>query len=188
MSQIPALPCLALVLFAVSGCVPAESGPSGNTAKVQNSKLIKLDSATATLYDTKGANSVGTAYLDQYPERTQFRLAITLPAGTYGMHLHSTGKCEGPDFASAGPHWNPMAKQHGFDNPMGSHGGDLPNLEVSGKGGDAILINLGPISLSELIDADGASIIIHAKPDDYKTDPSGNSGGRMICGVFQRKP
>ena len=182
----------ALALIALSGCVPAGSGTSGSSANgVVTSAPAKMSpTVTATLYDKSGTISVGSATLKQMASggKTQLSLGITLPAGTYGMHLHSVGKCDAPDFTTAGPHWNPGGKQHGFDNPMGSHSGDLPNLVITGNGSDAMIINFGPISIGDLMDADGASLIIHANPDDYKTDPSGNSGGRIICGVFADLP
>jgi Cu-Zn family superoxide dismutase len=115
--------------------------------------------------------------------------AAGLAPGTYGAHLHAVGRCDPPAFASAGPHWNPTSRQHGKDNPMGMHMGDLPNLVVGadGRGGyeyaiaDATLA--GP-STDALLDADGAAVVIHAQADDYRTDPSGNSGPRIACGVL----
>jgi Cu-Zn family superoxide dismutase len=112
-----------------------------------------------------------------------------LAPGTYGVHLHAVGRCDPPAFASAGPHWNPTSRQHGKDNPMGMHMGDLPNLVVSAGGrgsyefaiADATLA--GP-SADALLDADGAAVVIHAQADDYLTDPSGNSGARIACGVL----
>lgn len=114
-------------------------------------------------------------------------VAMRFAPGNYGIHLHAIGKCDGPDFASAGPHWNPAQKQHGFDNPMGTHVGDVRNLDVNAKGLAVIHTKIeggsfdGPIGA---MDEDGIAIIIHEKPDDYTTDPSGNSGKRIVCGVF----
>ena len=114
--------------------------------------------------------------------------AAGLPPGHYGVHLHAVGRCDGPAFESAGPHWNPTARQHGRLNPAGPHLGDLDNLEVdeSGAGRVEFRINGGAISGAEgMIDADGAALVIHAAADDYRTDPSGNSGARIACGVFR---
>lgn len=111
----------------------------------------------------------------------------TMP-GTFGMHIHSVGKCQGPDFTSAGPHWNPGMKQHGRDNPMGAHGGDLPNIVAAKDKKLTLEYRLPDIMLegaSGLLDADGAALVIHEKADDYLTDPSGNSGKRISCGVFK---
>lgn len=108
--------------------------------------------------------------------------------GTFGMHIHSIGKCQGPDFTSAGPHWNPGMKQHGRDNPMGAHGGDLPNVVAGADNKLTLEYKLPDIMLegpSGLLDEDGAALVIHEKADDYLTDPSGNSGKRISCGVFK---
>ena len=115
--------------------------------------------------------------------------AAGLPPGPHGFHVHTTGKCDAPGFTTAGGHLNPMGKMHGTDNPMGSHLGDLPNLIVRADGtaslsrrlsGDAATLT------SALFDADGTAIVVHAGPDDYKTDPSGNSGARIACGVLTK--
>jgi Cu-Zn family superoxide dismutase len=108
----------------------------------------------------------------------------------HGIHIHNVGKCEGPEFTSAGPHFNPSSKKHGTDNPEGPHGGDLLNLEVKADGvGKASLLDLnatlgeGPNSIFH---EGGTSLVIHASPDDYKTDPSGNSRARIACGVIEK--
>jgi Cu-Zn family superoxide dismutase len=99
------------------------------------------------------------------------------------MHIHSVGKCETPDFKTAGGHLNPTMKQHGVDNPMGSHQGDLPELSI-GADGSGHGVFTAHTSLAALFDADGASFVVHAAADDNKTDPSGNSGARVLCGVL----
>ena len=109
--------------------------------------------------------------------------------GPHGLHLHETGRCNGPDFASAGGHLNPGHHEHGTMNPAGEHLGDLPNVTAGkdGKISAKIRSPMRPFKLvSSLLDDDGAAIVIHAGPDDYKTDPSGNSGARIACGVFER--
>jgi Cu-Zn family superoxide dismutase len=103
-----------------------------------------------------------------------------LAPGVHGIHLHSVGRCDGPDFKSAGGHWNPAGRQHGRDNPQGAHLGDLPNL-AAGSDGRA---NASFTVEGDMADADGTSLVIHAKPDDNKTDPSGNSGDRIACAVL----
>lgn len=115
--------------------------------------------------------------------------ASGLAPGTYGVHLHAVGRCEAPGFASAGPHWNPTGRQHGRDNPAGAHLGDLPNLVVGGDGRGALDFTVAGAALtgagaSALLDADGAAVLVHAQADDYRTDPSGNSGARIACGVL----
>lgn len=113
--------------------------------------------------------------------------ARTMVAGIKGMHVHSIGRCEGPKFESAGPHWNPTGRQHGKDNPAGPHRGDLPNLDVGQGGTGTVTFTLPGAAIggaAGLLDADGAAFVIHAAADDYRTDPSGNSGDRIACGVF----
>ena len=117
-------------------------------------------------------------------------LRVTLDArgltpGNHGAHLHTVGRCDAPDFASAGPHWNPAATKHGTMNPQGPHAGDLPNLVVGSDGRGTLGVALAGATLDGLLDADGAAIVVHAAPDDLMTDPSGNSGGRIACGVFR---
>lgn len=105
--------------------------------------------------------------------------------GEVGVHLHSIGKCDGPDFVSAGPHWNPDSKQHGLNNPMGHHVGDMSNINVRFGANTHEMREIKGGSIAALMDADGAAIVIHEKPDDNISDPSGNSGKRLVCGVFE---
>lgn len=120
-----------------------------------------------------------------------FRIdAVGLPHGLHGLHVHSIGRCDPPNFTSAGSHWNPAGKQHGMNNPAGPHGGDLPNVEVAANGVLAATVTLPGASLTAagpgaLLDADGAALVLHAQADDYRTDPSGNSGGRIACAVIR---
>ncbi len=130
-------------------------------AEVGKAAVEEIDGALRVIIDVKG-----------------------LPAGMHGAHLHMTGKCEGPEFASAGGHWNPDGHKHGMHNPAGPHAGDLPNLEVDSKGRGHLTYTLPGGTYAGLMDEDGAAIVIHAKVDDMMTDPSGNSGGRVACGVF----
>lgn len=110
--------------------------------------------------------------------------AAGLPPGTHGAHLHTVGLCTPPDFASAGGHWNPAGTKHGTMNPAGPHAGDLPNLIVGPDGRGTLGVTLAGATLDGLLDADGAAMVVHAAADDLMTDPSGNSGGRVACGVF----
>ena len=114
-----------------------------------------------------------------------------LPPGKHGIHIHAVGKCEGPAFTTAGGHLNPDAKKHGKENPEGPHAGDLLNLEVKADGtAKATLLDTmvtlgdGPNSVFH---EGGTAIVIHEKEDDYKTDPAGNSGARIACGVIQKQ-
>ena len=114
-------------------------------------------------------------------QRTAIKVdAEGLEPGVHGIHLHAAGRCDGPDFKSAGPHWNPAGRQHGHDNPQGAHLGDLPNLTAGADGKAMASFTVA----GDMDDADGTSLVIHAKPDDNKTDPSGNSGDRIACAVL----
>lgn len=114
--------------------------------------------------------------------------AINMSPGPHGVHIHAVGKCEAPDFKSAGGHWNPTEKEHGFENQKGAHMGDLFNLDIGDDGTGSLEAAIEGGSLKEgegaLLDADGAAFVVHEGPDDLKTDPSGESGGRLACGVF----
>ncbi|HEY0311032.1 MAG TPA: superoxide dismutase family protein [Allosphingosinicella sp.] len=146
-------------------------------------------SASAAIADA-AVRTVARAKIRQGPNGLSVHVeAAGLAPGTYGVHLHAVGRCEVPAFASAGPHWNPTARQHGRDNPAGSHMGDLPNLTIAADGRGTLDFDLSGAALTGpgpnvLLDADGAAIVIHAQPDDYRTDPSGNSGARIACGVL----
>jgi superoxide dismutase, Cu-Zn family len=162
----------------VAACVPAADAPQTATGASAARPV-----AMAILRDTAGAE-VGQAQVFENADSLRITLTATgLGAGEHGLHIHAVGKCEAPGFTSAGPHWNPTTKQHGRDNPMGAHHGDLPNIVIGADGRGSVDAPL-PGTRAEMLDADGAAIIIHAGPDDYKTDPTGNSGGRIACGVF----
>ena len=115
--------------------------------------------------------------------------AVGLEPGPHAVHFHTIGRCEAPAFDSAGPHWNPTGKQHGRDNPRGSHLGDLANIDAGADGRAQSTFGLPGVRLTAgdrpLVDLDGAALVIHAKADDYKTDPSGASGDRVACAVLE---
>ncbi len=113
---------------------------------------------------------------------------VGLPPGEHGFHVHAVGKCEGPSFESAGAHWNPTNKAHGTDNPAGPHLGDLQNLTVGDDSSVTVHATTPSGTLhgeNPLLDGDGAAIVIHAAADDYQSNPAGNSGKRIACGVVQ---
>ncbi len=139
---------------------------------------------TFALINTAG-QSTGTVRMWETPGGVTFRiLASGLPHGTHGLHVHTTGRCDPPGFTTAGPHWNPTGAKHGFNNPAGPHRGDLPNVVVAANGVLSEAVSLPGASFASLIDADGAALVLHATADDYATDPSGNSGNRIACGVI----
>jgi Cu-Zn family superoxide dismutase len=144
--------------------------------------------ASAELMDASGRD-VGTAHFSEDGDGVRILLEVHgLTQGQKGVHIHETGICEPPDFKSAGAHFNPAGKQHGTDNPQGPHAGDLPNVEVEQDGTGRLDATTNRVTLGEgttsLFDADGSALVIHANADDYKTDPSGNSGDRIACGVI----
>ena len=149
------------------------------------------DSATAIMTSPSG-QTVGVATLTEVAGGVRIVIDVKdLPPGQKGVHIHEVGKCEGPQFTSAGGHFNPDKKQHGTLNPQGAHAGDLPNIAVDGYGvgrlettTNRITLGAGPTSV---FDADGSAIVIHAAADDFKTDPTGNSGGRSVCGVIVKQ-
>ena len=166
---------LAVVL---AGCVPM----AAPDVVVANVPLVSSDGA-----------SIGAVRVFQENTGVVLRIdAKGLPPGLHGVHLHAVGRCDVPKFTSAGAHWNPANKQHGHQNPNGFHAGDLGNLGVGADG--KLVAGLyvpgarlradglgdGPV----LLDADGAALVFHAKADDEKTDPSGNSGDRIACAVL----
>jgi len=144
--------------------------------------------AKASLKDAAGKD-VGTVNLTQTPHGVLLKLSLKgVPAGEHAFHVHAVGKCE-PPFTSAGGHFNPGGKKHGMAAAEGPHAGDMPNLYVP-AGGELVVEVANPgISLvkgqpNSVFDADGSAIIVHAGVDDYKTDPTGNAGDRIACGVI----
>lgn len=111
-----------------------------------------------------------------------------LPPGEHGIHLHTVGQCDAPKFEGAGDHWNPTNRKHGKNTPGGPHFGDLPNITV-GQDGSVSLETTTPGGTlrggAAALDDDGSAVVVHAKRDDYKTQPSGNSGDRIACGVIK---
>ena len=147
--------------------------------------------AKATLVNSQG-KKVGEATLTQTP--TGVKIVITLenlPPGVHAFHIHQNGVCTPPDFQSAGGHFNPYGKQHGFKNPAGPHAGDLPNITVGSDGTAKVdllakLVTLKPGAKNSLFPPGGTSLVIHAGADDYVSDPAGNAGPRLACGVITR--
>ena len=147
---------------------------------------LAVDKASAVLNDAKG-DEVGKATLTSTPSGLLISLDLTaVPAGEHAFHIHAVGKCEPPDFKSAGGHFNPDETKHGLMNPEGPHAGDMPNLHVPADGKLQIEVLNPTVTLSAesaLLDEDGAAIVIHAVADDYKSYPAGNAGDRIACGV-----
>ena len=132
----------------------------------------------------------GTAQLLATGGQVNISIALAgISQGVHGAHLHMVGACDAPDFQSAGDHLNPAGRQHGTENPAGAHLGDLPNVTIGASGAGTVSATLRGSReeiLARLFDADGTAVVVHADRDDYRTDPSGNAGTRIACGVLTR--
>ena len=142
----------------------------------------------ANIINVQG-QSIGRAMLSQTAKGVKIKVQLSgLATGRHGIHIHAVGRCNPPDFMSAGPHFNPDSLQHGAKSAAGKHAGDLPNLEVDGSGKadqtfevEGLTLDPGPRSL---LSPQNRSLVIHADPDDEMTDPSGRSGARIACAAF----
>jgi len=170
--------CVALSAFgvvAIQGCRPNLVGGRSGAANLVDAAGRPV--GTLTLRDASG----GSVRIDG-----QLR---GLPAGAHGIHFHAVGRCDaGVAFASAGAHFNPASRKHGLENVDGPHAGDLPNLSIASDGSGSFRTNTTRVTLgsdaASLIDADGSAVVVHAAQDDQRTDPAGNSGARIACGVI----
>jgi Cu-Zn family superoxide dismutase len=154
---------------------------------------FSLPSAAKTKVEIKDAQgkAVGSVTLWQDGSGVGLKLHLhDLPFGAHAIHFHQNPKCDAPDFKSAGPHFNPGAKKHGLENPEGHHAGDMQNFTVDAKGKADVTLEDKDVTLGDgansLFSNGGTAIVIHAKADDMKTDPSGNSGDRIACGVITK--
>lgn len=146
---------------------------------------------TSIIHDVRGRR-IGRARLYETPAGLKITVDVNgLPTGTHGMGIHTLEKCEAPDFKSAGDHFNPWGKNHGYNNPNGWHAGDSPNLRVGSGGMGHVSWLTKEMSIltndnTDLLINGGSSIVIYDQPDDGRTDPEGNAGGRIACGSITR--
>lgn len=154
--------------------------------------LAKSKEAVVVPLKTSAGEDAGTAtFIAAKGDKVVIKLKFkNLPPGEHAVHIHQNAKCDAPDFKSAGGHFNPAGKQHGTENPMGHHNGDLPQNIVIGEDhtGQATFkvdyLSLNPSAPDSLFTNGGTSIMVHEKPDDMKTDPTGNAGNRIACGII----
>ncbi|MEI0737360.1 superoxide dismutase family protein [Paenibacillus sp. JTLBN-2024] len=173
--------CLSVLSTLVFGAAPMSPSAWAHSEEMQvKTKII----------DSKGTE-VGTAVITQKADAVQIHVeAKNLPPGEHGIHFHENGKCDPPDFTTAGAHFNPQGKQHGFKNPQGFHAGDLLNIRVNDDGSvvadlESKTVTLKKGASNSLLKPGGTTLMIHEKADDYVTDPSRNSGARIACSVIR---
>lgn len=171
-----ALTLPALAAFGLAACTTVETVPTERVGQTALAFANGMPAGTVQLLTNGQTVTVAVA-------------AAGLTPGAHGFHLHTTGKCEAPGFTSAGGHLNPGGETHGALSPGGKHLGDMPNLTVAANGTGSATVELegsAEAVLDDIFDADGTAVVIHEGADDYRTDPAGDAGSRVACGVLKR--
>jgi Cu-Zn family superoxide dismutase len=185
MKKISVLVSCVIVLLLMSF---AQDKPAATSSK---KKSAGKEKTTVALKDAQG-KGVGTATLSPAAKGVSIKLDLhNLPSGEHAIHVHQAAKCDAPDFKSAGPHFNPSNKHHGLKNPDGPHEGDMANIQVKKDGTlkKTIMndrVSMDPSSANSVFANGGTALVIHAKADDEKSDPAGNAGDRIACGVITK--
>jgi superoxide dismutase, Cu-Zn family len=198
MRAVAAVGAVALMALTAGACGNGDGGAPGTldqTPETQQQQAATpgapAGGVTVELQGRDG-QSMGGARLE--PEGDGVRVSIRVtgltPNQEHGLHFHAVGRCEGPTFESAGGHFAPHGRQHGSENPQGPHAGDLPNLRANAEGVADTSFVTNTVRLASgveqgLFQQGGTALVVHAQPDDYRTDPSGNSGDRIACGVIR---
>jgi superoxide dismutase, Cu-Zn family len=173
---------LPVALLGLAGCTAG-----GVTPSAQSSATVTTGPTASALMRDASGNTLGRLTIAQTGSGLTVSGTLTgVPAGTHGIHVHAVGQCDAPGFTTAGGHWNPTANAHGFENPRGPHHGDMRNVVADASGRVDVSTSTAAGGAGGLFDADGSAIVIHAAADDYRTDPAGNSGARIACGVVTR--
>ncbi len=174
---------LLLAVLIAPACAGRSSGTTGAGAQqIATGEFISFD-----------GRKVGEARLTQTANGVHVHAEFaSIAPGVHGLHIHAVGLCDAPGFTTASGHFNPATKKHGFKNPEGHHAGDLPNVSIPLSGGARVDTTTTDVTLAagagSLLDADGSALVLHDSPDDYATDPSGNSGRRIACAVIKAVP
>jgi superoxide dismutase, Cu-Zn family len=160
-------------------------------ATMVNAQENTIYNATAVMKNANGTIIGLATFTQDASGSVNIKVNVSdLTPGLHGIHIHNKGNCTGPSFTSAGEHYNPLGKEHGLLNPKGPHAGDLPNLVVGADGKGYMNVTTKLVTISPgpttLFTANGTSMVIHAGTDDLITDPAGNSGARIACGVIEK--